>query len=189
VEQEHVMNKDVKETFSHLGSTDDKIRMQALQTILALTEVKVDWACEVWEDLLARLNHENSYQRSIAIMLLCNLAKSDRENRLGGSLNQLLAHTKDEKFITSRQCIQNLWKAAAADQANRGKVLKHLEKRFKECAGEKHANLLRQDIIQSIKSLYVMDKDEALIDMAQSLIAGEEDEKNRKKYEAVLKAK
>ncbi len=122
-------------------------------------------------------------------MLLCNLAKSDVENRLADSLDRLLVHTKDEKFITSRQCVQNIWKAAAASKSNREKVLKHLEKRFIECADEKHYNLLRGDIIQSMLAAYQADKDEKLLTRAQVLIAKEREPKYRKRYEALLKAK
>jgi uncharacterized membrane-anchored protein YjiN (DUF445 family) len=142
---------------------------------------------EAWEHLVEKLYSENSFQRSIGIMLLCNLAKSDSEDRLKTVLERLLSHTKDEKFITSRQCIQHIWKAAGTTKPNRGKVLKHLEKRFVECAAEKHSNLLRQDIIQAIVALSKHEKDEALSSRALALIAKEPDAKNRKKYEALLK--
>ena len=180
------MDKTEKEHFDNLESTDDKIRFNAMQTILKLTEDEVDWVYDVWDDLLAKLNHENSYQRSIAIMLLCNLAKSDTENRLDASLELLLAHTRDEKFITSRQCIQNIWKVAANSQSRYEKVLSHLEVRFRECTGEKHYNLIRQDIIQTMRSLYDQDKDDNLLKRAQALIMTEQERKLRKKYEALL---
>lgn len=144
------MNKNIKKYMEELGSKDDQIRLNALQTLLQMTEVKVDWVYEVWDHLLQKLENANSYQRSIGILMLCNLAKSDAEDRLKSDLDCLLVHTRDEKFITSRQCIQNIWKAAATNKANRKKVLEHLEKRFEECADEKHHNLLRQDIIQSM---------------------------------------
>ncbi|HMB25133.1 MAG: hypothetical protein ACM33V_02065 [Chloroflexota bacterium] len=183
------MNKTIKNHIENLASTDDKIRLEALQNLLKITEFKVDWAYEVWDLLLEKLEHENSYQRSIGIMLLCNLAKSDLENRLGVSLDRLLVHTKDEKFITSRQCIQNLWKVAAANKLNREKVVRHLEKRFTECVNEKHYNLLRQDAIQSMISLYGHEGDDQLLRRAQALILKEKEVKYRKQYEALLKAK
>jgi hypothetical protein len=183
------MDKDVKVYFDHLGSTDDKIRLNALQTILKLTENRVDWVYEVWDELLEKLGNENSYQRSIAIMVLCNLAKSDRENRLKACLGLLLAHTRDEKFITSRQCIQNIWKAAITNKPCREIVLDHLEKQFRECSEEKHYNLIRQDIIQSMKSVYTEEKDETLFARTQDLIAEEKDEKYRQKYAAALGTK
>jgi len=183
------MNKNIQKHIEELSSTDDKIRLDALQSTLKLTESKVDWVYEVWELLLEKLEDENSYQRSICIMVLCNLAKSDIENRLTNSLGRLLVHTKDEKFITSRQCIQNIWKVAAANKSNRDKVLKHLEKRFVECIDEKHYNLLQQDIIQSMLSLHKAVKDDALLARAQALIAKEQEPKYRKQHEALLKAK
>jgi hypothetical protein len=183
------MDKDVREWFDNLGSADDKIRMNALQAVMKLTDGKVDWVYEVWDDLLAKLNSENSYQRTIGIKVLCNLAKSDIEHRLDGSINLLLAHTRDDSFITSRQCILNIWKAAAASQQTRQIVLDHLEKRYRECTQEKHYNLIRQDIIQSIRLIYEEVKDDTLLIKAQKLVGEEKEEKYRKKYEAVLKGK
>jgi hypothetical protein len=183
------MNRNIQKHIEDLGSTDDKIRMDALQNLLKVTESKVDWVYEVWDHLLTKLDHENSYQRSIGIMMLCNLAKSDIENRLATSLDHLLAHTKDEKFITSRQCIQNTWKIAAANKSNREKVVKHLEKRFVECVEQKHFNLLRRDIIQSMMSLHKAVKDDGLLTRAKALVAKEQDPKYRKQYEALFKAK
>lgn len=184
-----IMDKAVKKCIENLESTDDKIRQEALQTILQLTEGQVDWVYEVWDELLAKLDHENSYQRSIAIMVLCNLAKSDREHRLNVSVDRLLAHTQDDKFITSRQCLQNIWKVATTNKQIREKILDHLEKRFRECAEEKHYNLIRQDIIQSLLFLYKEEKDGTLLTRAQALITEEKEEKYRKKYEAMLKAR
>jgi hypothetical protein len=180
------MNKDIKKHIEDLGSLDDKIRLAALQSLLKETETKVDWVYEAWDHLLGKVEDENSYQRSIGIMMLCNLAKSDTENRLASVLDCLLVHTKDEKFITSRQCIQNIWKAAATNTANREKVTKHLEKRFAECVDEKHYNLLRQDIIQSMLSLHQHERDLGLLTKVQTLISKETDLKNRRKYEALL---
>jgi hypothetical protein len=180
------MNTDIKKHLENLGSTDDKIRLAALQTLLKMTDSKIDWIYEVWDPLLEKLDHENSYQRSIGVMLLCNLAKSDSQDRLKSGLDRLLTHTRDEKFITSRQCIQNFWKAAMTNKANREKILKHLEKRFVECADEKHHNLLRQDIVQSMVCLYEHEGDPGLLTRAQTLIEKEQDKKYRKQYEALL---
>ena len=180
------MDKLVKECIDNLESTDNEIRITALQTVLHLTEDEVDWVYDVWDKLVEKLNHKNSYQRSIAIMLLCNLAKSDIKNRLDASLELLLAHTKDEKFITSRQCIQFIWKVATTSKSRREKVLDYLEARFIECVDEKHYNLIRQDIIQSVKSLYDHEQDDALLTRAQALMMTEQDEKYRKEYTDIL---
>ncbi len=181
------MNKTVKESIDNLGSTDDKIRFDALQSILKLTDDKVDWVYEVWNDLVGKLDDKNSYQRSIAILVLCNLAKSDAENRIEECLDRMLAHTRDEKFITSRQCIQNIWKVAVVNSHARDMVLDHLKYQFAECAGEKHYNLIRLDIIQSIRLLYDHKKDSRLLTCAREMAKTENEEKYRKKYEALLR--
>ncbi len=181
------MDQHVKEIYDNLASTDDAVRMSALQAILERTEDRVDWVYEVWDDLFERLNHPNSYQRTIAILVLCNLAKSDAQHRLDSSLDLLLAHTKDDKFITSRQCLQNIWKIAAASPQNRDKVLDHLTKRFRECASETHFNLLRQDILRSFRFLYDREKDATLLIKVTDLIEAERESKYRKQYEAIFK--
>jgi hypothetical protein len=181
------MNNAIRESFSILESTDDKVRYSAFQTFLSLTDEKVDWVYDIWDGLLEKLKSDNSYQRSIAIMLFCNLAKSDHENRMAGVLNDLLAHTRDEKFITSRQCIQNIWKIAAVNRQYRNIILDHLEKRFRECREESHYNLIRMDILQSIMSLFSVEKDDQLLIKVRELITLEEDPKYRKGYSKLLK--
>ena len=118
--------------------------------------------------------------------MICNLAKSDTQNRLSYCLDLLLAHSRDEKFITSRQRIQNIWKVAAARAQTRGKILNHLEERFRECTNEKHYNLIRADVIQSIRSIYDATQDPALLNRAQILIMEEKEKKYLKKLMAIL---
>jgi CO dehydrogenase/acetyl-CoA synthase beta subunit len=180
------MNNELKESIDNLASADDKIRLAALQSILKITDDKVDWVYDVWNDLVDKLENKNSYQRSIAILVLCNLAKSDSENRIEECIHHLLAHTRDEKFITSRQCIQNIWKVAASNSYAREMILKQLGKQFAECAGEKHYNLIRLDIIQSIRLLYDYEQDDRLLAWAKEMSKTEKEEKYRKKYEAIL---
>jgi hypothetical protein len=181
------MDKDLMKSINNLESKDDTIRLNALQAILDITESKVDWIYEVWDDLFRKLDDENSYQRIVAIRVLCNLVKSDTENRIQGSLNRLLAHTRDEKFIASRICLQSIWKIAATKNQTREIIVNHLEKQFDECLQEKHYNLIRQDIILSMRQLYNHEKDDRILNRAEELIKKEKEEKYRKKYENIIK--
>jgi hypothetical protein len=180
------MDELTQSLYTSLGSTDDQIRLDAFDQLLSLTEKQVSWVYEVWDELIARLDHPNSYQRSIAVMLLCNLAKSDSERKINQSIDKLLAHTKDEKFITSRKCIQNIWKLALVSPDLKEQIIDHLAGRFRECVTEKHYNLLRADIIQSIRNLYDCQSDASLLNFGRSLIELEKEAKHRKKYEAIL---
>ncbi len=180
------MDEGVRKVVDELGARDDKVRAEALRTVLAWTEGQVDWIYEVWDDLLAQLEHDNSFLRSTAIKVLCNLAKSDREGRLPGDLDRILAHTHDEKFVTSRQCLQELWKLAATGEPVRARVLEHLEARFRECQSERHYNLLRLDVLGSLMALYHAEGDEKLLQSARAMVALEPEEKYRKKYLTLL---
>jgi hypothetical protein len=182
------MDTSIKQRVDQLSSSNDAVRLKALQDLLKKSEARVPWVYDVWDTLLERLDDPNSYQRSIAILLLCNLAKSDTKGRLSQSLGRLLQHTHDPSFITSRQCLQNVWKLAATDPRTRKKVLNHLESRFLECEDEKHYNLLRQDIIQSISELEASQHDPAILRLAWKLIAQVPQAKYRKRYQAILPA-
>lgn len=176
------MEQKIKNYFINLKSNDDKTRMEALQQVMQLTEIPVDWVYQVWDDLFTLLEDRNSFKRNIAIMVLCNLAKSDVENRLQNSLKILLAHTRDEKFVTSRQCLLNIWKLALVNKQHYEAVINHLVERYRECITEDHYNLYRQDIIQSLASIYKVDKDEKLSRLMRALLLEEKDVKYRTKY-------
>ncbi len=169
----------IQDQYQETKSTDDQIRLIAFTALLSITEQPVDWTYVIWDDLVSRVNDPNSYQRTIALLLLCNLAKSDPQGRMDKVLPAILAHTSDEKFITSRQCIQNVWKIAAAQPKQYQRVVSHLTDQFVECAQEKHANLLRLDILQSLRHL---NKNGSLDSLIADLIMKEKNEKYRVSY-------
>ncbi|MBN2737040.1 MAG: hypothetical protein JXR70_08680 [Spirochaetales bacterium] len=101
------MNSNIAELLIQTQSIDNKIRINALNSLLRITEEPVDWFRDVRNDLSQRLKSENSFQRSIGMMLLCNLAKSDIKS-FDNFIPNLLELINDEKFITRRQTIQNI---------------------------------------------------------------------------------
>lgn len=170
---------EVHELVELTRSPNDDIRGKAYQELLQMTDGYVEWADEVWDDLASRLSDSNSYQRTIGLTLLCNLAKSDPRNRLAELLPAILAHTKDEKFITSRMCLQFCWKIAANQPHLQTAVVDHLEKRFFECETEPHANLLRLDIIQSLRKI---NRNGTLDTLIEKLISSETNPKYQAGY-------
>lgn len=182
------MDPEIRMWLDNLGSVDDRVRLEALESVLRLTQDRVAWADEVWDEMTVRLEHPNSFQRSIGIMVLCGLAKSAPEARVCETLPLILEHTRDEKFITSRQCLQSVWKLAAAHGSLTKSVLGHLEIRFRKCVDEPHANLLRRDIIASMKALYDEGHDPAIWHGAAALVCEEPSTKDRKQYEKALDA-
>ena len=68
--------------------------------------------------------------RAIAAQVLCNLAKSDPEQRMLRDFPALLAVTKDKRFVTARHTLQALWKVGLAGQVQRQMLVDGLAGRF-----------------------------------------------------------
>lgn len=170
-----------------LWGSDRPRQNEAYNAIMAATEQPVNWAYLVWDQAVANLTHQDNHNRAIAAQLLCNLAKSDPEGRILPDLDKLLAVTKDERFVTARHCLQNLWKVGVAGPAQRARLLDGLETRYFECLAEKNWSLIRFDIIQGLRNLYAAVGDEAVKRKALALIDQEEETKYRQKYARMWK--
>jgi hypothetical protein len=163
------------------------LQNKAFQDLLAATTRPVDWAYEVWNELVETLKDKDNRRRAIAAQVLCSLAKSDPQQRMLNDLPALLAVTKDERFVTARHCMQSLWKVGVAGEAQRKLLMDGLSARFKECAGEKNCTLIRYDILESLRKTYDEAPDETIRQRALHLIETEEDPRYRKKYATLWK--
>ena len=183
------MDEAVRTSFDNLWSEDRELQNKAFDYILGVTDQPVDWAYEVWDTVVENLRHKDNHNRAIAAQVLCNLAKSDPENRMQRDFNTLLAVTKDERFVTARHCMQALWKVGAAGKKQQQLLVSGLEGRFRECLTEKNCTLIRYDIIQSLRNLYDAVRDEEVKAKALELIETEADIKYRKKYASLWKVR
>lgn len=173
--------------FEALWSTDRQVQHRAFVEVMQATAQPVDWAYDVWEELLQNLTHPDNHHRAIAAQVLCNLAKSDPEKRMLKSFDALFAVTRDERFVTARHCLQSLWKVGAAGPAQRKLLLAALERWFQACAPEKNCTLIRYDISQSLRDVYDATQEPGIRELALRLIGTEADLKYRKKYGTVWK--
>lgn len=183
------MDQALRARVDQVHTEDREKQGEAFRALLGATESPVDWAYEVWDELARTLSDGDNRQRSIASQLLCNLAKSDPENRMRRDFEALLGVTRDEKFVTARHCLQSLWKVGLAGPEQRRMVLDGLERRFRESGVEKNGTLIRYDVIQGLAKLYDAVKDDAVREKALELIETEADLKYRKKYAGVWKGK
>ena len=176
------MKSTIESALGDLDSADHARQNQAFTHLIAATTEEVSWGYTVWDDLLETLKTGDNRQRAIAAQVLCNLAKSDPENRMVQDVKALLAVTKDERFVTARHCLQSLWKVGVAGEAQRKKLVAGLVKRFAECCEEKNCTLIRYDILECLRQVYDVVLDEKLRATADKLMATETDLKYRKKY-------
>ena len=90
-----------------LSEKDDKIRYQAFLLLQCRSRLYGD-VYSFWDTFRTKLHSENSYQRSLGIMLIAENAKWDLDGRMARSIHECLEILKDEKPITIRQGIQAL---------------------------------------------------------------------------------
>lgn len=173
--------------FNDLASKDNSIRQNAFQALLRATENKVDWVYIKWFEFLDMLKSKNSFHRSISLLLLANLAKSDIDNKFNEILIDYLQFFNDEKFITSRQCIQNVWKVAVAKESSAQRILDELEKTYYENIHiTKHGNLIKQDVISSMFQIYTATGNETVKMRLNKLILSENDLKLIKSLQKII---
>jgi hypothetical protein len=171
-----------------LRTRDKERQNRAFQTLSSMTAEPVDWAYEVWDELLRLISEGDNRQRSIVGQLLCNLAKSDPKRRILKDTAVLIELTKDERFVTARHCLLSLWKIAIVGERQLKVIVDGLVQRFRECIAEKNCKLIRYDIQCVLKRIYEHFGDEELRSIAERLINEEEDPKYRKKYSTVWRS-
>ena len=181
------MDTTTRQLFAGLRSEEADVRYAAFCDIIKLTDKRVDWAYEVWDELLRNLGHANNHMRAQATQMLCNLAKSDPENRMLVDFDKVMAVTRDARFVTARHTLQAVWKVGEAGERQRALVLDQLTRRFDECATEKNCTLIRYDILAGLRTLYDATHDESIKARALQLIECEADPKYRKKYTTLWK--
>lgn len=176
------MDQSIQKLFFELESEDKDVQYEAFKNFLAVTDKEVDWAYEVWDQLLEWLTDRNSHRRSRSAQFLANLALSDPEKRILNDFSKLWEVTYDPKFVTARHTLQNIWKIGLSGPEQKKMVITHLVDRFRKCSDEKNYTLIRYDVIVGLKKMYNELKDEKIKQATLQLIESEEDIKYRKKY-------
>jgi hypothetical protein len=100
---------DISQLVDWLSLKDDKIRYQALLLLQSRSAYNDD-VYTYWDIFREKLNSDNSYQRSIGLMLIADNARWDTQNRMEEAIYDYLKCLNDEKPITVRQCIRSLVK-------------------------------------------------------------------------------
>lgn len=181
------MEKDIEVLFEQSATGDKDTRFQAYEQLIVMTDHPVDWAYEVWDELVERLVHSDPHQRSRATQYLAGLAKSDPENRMLNDFPKLWNVTYDEKTVTARHSLQAIWKVGLAGPLQREWIIQYFTERFAACESEKHPTMIRGDLLEGLRKLYDASGDEQLCETAHKLIESIEDAKYHKKYTAIWK--
>lgn len=90
-----------------LNEKIDKVRYQAFLALQYRSRVLPD-VYPFWDTFRAKLGSDNSYQRSIGMMLIAENVRWDTQDKMSVTIDTYLNGLTDEKPITVRQCIQSL---------------------------------------------------------------------------------
>jgi len=180
-------DKTIRSKMDDVFTGDGQTQFKAYEYLMKESEQLVSWAYEVWDDLIAGLTHKDNHVRAICGQLLGNLGKSDPKGRMFKDFDKLLNVTKDERFVTTRHTMQNIWKVGLGGKHYQRLVVKGLEKRYTECAKEKNGKLIRYDILVALRNLYDATTSSEIKEKALELIELEQDLKYKKKYMTVWK--
>lgn len=102
-----IKEEDLAYLVSLLSEKEDGIRYQAFLVLQKRSEL-FDDVYPFWDTFAEKLSSDNSYQRSIGIMLLAENLKWDQQDRFAKIAELYLSHCRDERPITSRQTIQSI---------------------------------------------------------------------------------
>ena len=172
----------VPSNFADLWCADKGRQGTAFQQILDQTSQPVDWAYDVWDELLRQLTDKSNRNRSIAAQVMCNLAKSDPSKRMLRDFPALFDVVNDERFVTARHALQAMWKVGCVGKKHQELLVAALENRFSDCVTHKNCTLIRYDIIECLRKLFDAVQNETIRTRAKTLIELESDPKYKKKY-------
>jgi len=99
--------EDIEKLVEWLSLKEDDIRYQAFLLLQARSRLDSD-VYPYWDVFRTKLSSDNSYQRSLGIMLIAENVQWDVEHKMKETLPELLDILQDEKPITVRQYIQSL---------------------------------------------------------------------------------
>jgi hypothetical protein len=98
---------DIHFLIEELSEKDDKLRYNAFLLLQSYSRL-FSSVYEYWGELEKKIDSDNSYQRSLGIMLIAENVRWDKEGKFSETIGKYLRCCNDEKFITARQTIQGL---------------------------------------------------------------------------------
>jgi hypothetical protein len=138
-----------------LNNPDIMVYYNSYYIISQASELKPELFYKYWDDFVLLLNHQNSYHRDFALNLMANLTQVDAENKFSLIFDDYFSHINDEKFMTSRQCIQNTAKILT----NKGELTEDITNILLDIDArcnfpEKQKALLKSDVIDLFEEFY-----------------------------------
>jgi hypothetical protein len=141
---------DIKLLVDTLSEKDDKLRYHAFLLLQEHSRIQPS-VYAYWDVLEKKLDSDNSYQRSLGVMLIAENMRWDKEDKFSRVIDKNFGCCTDEKFVTSRQAIQGLGVIVAAKSKYNGEIERRLVALQLGQYKENQQKLLRKDITGVLK--------------------------------------
>ncbi len=185
-----IIDSEMRDTLVNLMLNNQSIMVyyNSYYIISRASELKPKLFYKYWDDFLLLLNHQNSYHRDFGLNLLANLTQVDTENKFSLVFDEYFSHVDDEKFMTSRQCIQN----AAMILTNKYELIEDITNIVLDIDTrcdfpEKQKALLKSDVIDLLDEFYEQINNKEMINEFVKLELDSISPKTSKKAKAFVK--
>lgn len=177
---------DISQLIAWLSEKNDKIRYMAFLLLQYRSESSSD-IHPYWDTFLHKCKSDNSYQRSIGLMLMAENAKWDTDNKMESSINDYLALLKDEKPITVRQCIQSLGKIVPYKPGLKDVICKNLLSVDLSAVSDTMRKLILLDILNVLNVIRKDYRNDEIEKFVRTALSGEIlDQKSKMQIQAMF---
>ena len=173
---------DVEALAPLLAEQNDDLRYCAFLALQARSRIS-SGVYPYWERFAAMLEEPNSYRRNVALRLLAENVRWDREKKFSALFSQWMAHCQDEKFVTCRQALQSIpiWAPHAPELAE--ETAKQLMEINLSAFRDSQQKLILTDILEALSALRpYFSSPETEEYFAAALERGLLDKKTRKRF-------
>jgi hypothetical protein len=181
---EEVGENDIDLLVAWLKEKDDTIRYAAF-LLLQLLSVNSCKVYKYWDTFAGMIDDDNSYQRSLGLMLISENVRWDKEDKFGVICSEYLNHCDDEKFITARQCIQGLHKICEHSTKYKHEIVDMLIKIDVNKRKDTQKSLLLMDIIEVLGEI----ANEQMNERVEAYLKTEYERESKKGDKKVFKIK
>lgn len=183
---QNLTQEDIRDLVDFLSRKEDNLRYNAILLLQHRSEAYND-VYPFWERFTERLKSDNSYQRSIGLLLMAENARWDSGNGFDSALDDYLKLLLDEKPITVRQCIQSLQKIVPYKPELCGRIAERLMMLDLTAIKETMRKLILMDILYVLTLISKQQPSEAIKSYFSHALSGDIlDKKSKKQIEAAL---
>lgn len=141
------------ELLNGVKSKDNTIRSNSFRSLLIISEENPEFIYPQWNYFLDMLRSTNNYHRYIAIYILANLTRADKEKRFDDIFDEYYAILGDDKVMTASHVAANSPTIIKNKPELKSKIIEKLINIDSINQG-KHKELVKAYAIESLRKIY-----------------------------------